>query len=106
VLLPESEKTACEDYDENDESVDRIMQKKGHPGGKQENEDERTLELRQQKRKNIRPLLGLQEIGAIAVEPPAGFLAAQSFPGRAELLEHLGRRYAPEGQGELIHADG
>ena len=53
---------------------------------------------------NIRLLLQLQQVGAIAGEPLPGFLAAQSFRGRSELLEHLGCGDAPEGRRDGIRA--
>src|SRR5208283_2857531 len=43
------------------------------------------------------------KIGAIAGEPLTGFITAQSLRGRSKLLEHLGRRDAPERRRRLIH---
>jgi hypothetical protein len=48
MLLPEAEKSAREDYGENDESVDGIVQEERQPGGKQEKDDDRALELAEQ----------------------------------------------------------
>ena len=36
-------------------------------------------------------------------EPLPGFLAAQSFLPGSKVLDHLGRRDAPEGRRELVH---
>ena len=105
VLLPEAEKAAGEDDGENDEGVDGIVQEERQPGGKQEKEDDRTLELAEQERERIRPSLRLEEVRAVAGEPLPCFLARQPFPGRSELLQHLGRRDAPKGRRRLIHAD-
>ena len=81
----------------------RDLQEERQPGGEEEDQDDRALELRQQERERIRSVLRLQEIGAIAREPLPGFLPAQSLLGRSKVLEHLRCRGAPEGRRESIH---
>jgi hypothetical protein len=99
ALLPETEKTARENNGENDERVDGVMQEERQRGGKQEKEDDRTLELAQQDCERIRPSFRLEEVRAVAGEAPPGVLAHQPFPGRSKLLEHLGRRDAQKAEG-------
>ena len=73
-LLPEPEQAAREDDGQDDEGVDGIVQEERQPRREEENEDDRTLELAEQERERIRPILRLQEIRAIASEPLPGFL--------------------------------
>src|SRR5450432_549274 len=105
MLLPKAQQAAGQDNGENDARVYLVMQKNRQPGGEQKNEDDRTFELAQQNSERIRSLLWLQEIGAVAGQPPRGFRSAQSFLNRSELLEHLGCRHGPKGQRRLINHD-
>ena len=103
MFLPESQQSAGGDDGKNDQCIDRVAQVERQPGGTQQQQDDRALELTQQQRERIRALSRLEAIAAMADEPLPRVFGGQAAHSRSEALQQLGRADAPESRGTRVH---